>query len=195
MTKSIPDPNLRTPSWARRAFLRAGLMVPALFATSGALVPTPASADPDETPTPSAGEGPFFTPRSPERATLLEPGVAGTPIDLSGRVLDTRGRPVPRALLDFWHADASGQYDTQGFRFRGHQYAGADGSFRLRTIVPGSYGPPRHYHVKVRAERGTALTTQLLFPGDERNGGPLDDRLLMAVDDGHARFDFVLDLG
>jgi hypothetical protein len=106
MTKSIPDPILRTPSWARRAFLRAGLMVPALFATSGALVPTPACADPDETPTPSAGEGPFFTPRSPERATLLEPGVAGTPIDVSGRVLDTRGRPVPRVLLDFWHADA-----------------------------------------------------------------------------------------
>ena len=111
-------------------------------------------------------------------------------------MLDTHGRPVPRALLDFWHADASGSYDTEGFRFRGHQYAGADGTFRLRTIVPGAYGPPRHYHVKVRAERGAALTTQLLFPDDKRNGDrSIDDRLLMAIDDGHARFDFVLDLG
>ena len=184
------------PPWpSRRAFLRAGLMVPALFATSGALLPTPACADPDDA-TPSVGEGPFFRPRSPERTTLLEPGLVGTPIDLEGRVLDTHGRPVPRALLDFWHADASGQYDTEGFRFRGHQYAGADGAFRLRTIVPGAYGPPRHYHVKVRAERGSTLTTQLLFPDDKRNGDrSMDDRLLMAVDDVHARFDFVLDLG
>src|SRR5688572_13047628 len=192
MQKPVPDPILRT-HWARRAFLRAGLVVPALWATAGALLPTPACADPDDA-TPYVGEGPFFRPRSPERTTLLEPGLAGTPIDLTGRVLDTHGRPVPRALLDFWHADASGAYDTEGFRFRGHQYAGADGAFRLSTIVPGGYGPPRHYHVKVRAER-TALTTQLLFPEDARNGGRLDDRLLMAVDDGHARFDFVLDLG
>jgi protocatechuate 3,4-dioxygenase beta subunit len=192
MTKPISDPILGTPRWARRAFLRAGLVVPALWASAGTLVPTPAAADPDDGATPSAGEGPYFAPRSPERTTLLEPGLAGTPIDLTGRVLDTHGRPVPRALLDFWHADESGAYDTQGFRFRGHQYAGADGSFRLRTIVPGSYGPPRHYHVKVRAERGALLTTQLLFPEDARR---VDDRLLMAIDDGHARFDFVLDLG
>ena len=89
------------PTWpSRRAFLRAGLVVPALWASAGALLPTPACADPDDA-TPSVGEGPFFRPRSPERTTLLEPGLAGTPIDLTGRVLDTHGRPVPRSARTF----------------------------------------------------------------------------------------------
>ena len=35
-------------------------------------------------------------------------------------VLDRLGKPISGALLDFWHADAEGQYDLETFRCRGH---------------------------------------------------------------------------
>jgi protocatechuate 3,4-dioxygenase beta subunit len=181
----------------RRAFLRAGLALPALWASARTLAPTPAWADADD-PTPSTGAGPFFTPRSPERTSFRDPGLAGTPIELGGRVLGTDGRPLSRALLDFWHTDDTGEYDNDGYRCRGHQYADADGRYVLRTIVPGAYGGrPKHIHVKL-AGGGRALTTQLLFPEDARNGrdGLFDERLAMKLADGAsgrvARFDFVL---
>lgn len=41
------------------------------------------------------------------------------------------------ALLDLWQADHYGAYDDAGYRYRGHQYTGADGAFALSTIVPG----------------------------------------------------------
>src|SRR5258706_13670020 len=45
-------------------------------------------------------EGPFYKPGAPVRSVLLERGMAGTPLTVSGRVLDTRGRPIKGALLD-----------------------------------------------------------------------------------------------
>src|SRR5262245_49704688 len=48
-----------------------------------ALAATPECGDDDE-PTPSETEGPFFTPRSPLRSSLLEPGMVGTRIVLTG---------------------------------------------------------------------------------------------------------------
>lgn len=181
---------------SRRSFLSAGLALPAWWASTRALVPTPAFADADDA-TPSAGEGPFFTPRSPERTSFVEPGMKGTRIEVTGRVLSTDGTPLSRALLDFWHTDDTGQYDHDGYRCRGHQYADADGRYVLRTIVPGAYGGrPKHIHVKL-AGHGKALTTQLLFPEDAREGRDrLDQRLVMKVTDRAsgraARFDFVL---
>src|SRR5260370_23755232 len=68
-------------------------------------------------------EGPYFTPRSPERASLVEPGMRGTPLVLTGRVVSTDCRPVAGALLDFWQADAGGNYDNAGFDRRGHKFA------------------------------------------------------------------------
>ena len=151
-------------------------------------------------PTARQTEGPFFKPRSPERTSLLEPGVAGTRIVLTGLVLSTACRPVAGALLDFWHADESGDYDNRGYRYRGHQFADADGRWRLETIVPAVYpGRARHIHVKVQPPGGRILTTQLYFPGEPRNQSDwiFHPALLMAIQDGAAgklaRFDFVLD--
>ena len=107
MKNTLP-PSERT----RRAFLRTGLVLPAVWAASRTLAPTPACADPDD-PTPSGGAGPFFRPRSPERTSFLDPGLDGTPFELSGRVLTTDGRPVPRAVLDFWHTDRAGRTTTR----------------------------------------------------------------------------------
>lgn len=162
------------------------------------LAPTPACGDADD-PTPPQTEGPYFTPNSPERTSLLEPGVNGTRLVVSGRVLTTECKPVPQALLDFWQADARGGYDNIGFRLRGHQYSDAEGRYRLETIVPGLYpGRTRHIHVKVQAPNRPVLTTQLYFPDEPRNASDaiFNPKLVMAVQDTSkgklATFDFVL---
>jgi protocatechuate 3,4-dioxygenase beta subunit len=137
--------------------------------TAGTLAPTPACDDGDD-PTPSQTEGPYFTPNSPRRASLLEAGVGGQRLVVAGAVLTTDCRPVNRALLDFWQADDAGEYDNQGYRLRGHQFSDADGRWRLETVVPGRYtGRTRHIHVKVQAPDGPVLTTQLYFPGEPDN--------------------------
>jgi len=155
----------------------------------------------DDQPTPQQTAGPFFQPHSPQRASLLEPGINGTKIVLTGRVLSTECRAVSGALLDFWQANDAGEYDVEGFRLRGHQFADNEGRYRLETIVPGLYpGRTRHFHVKVQPQNGPILTTQLYFPGEPRNARDFlfDRRLLMTIDDHGeqkaARFDFVLAL-
>jgi protocatechuate 3,4-dioxygenase beta subunit len=164
------------------------------------LQPTPACEDGDE-PTRRQTEGPFFKPRSPERADLRDEGAKGQPIELSGFVLTRRCQPVGRALVDVWHADADGEYDNTGFRFRGHVFTDADGRYRFRTIVPAVYtGRTRHFHVKVQALSRPLLTTQLYFPGEPGNRrDPLFRRELLiktAKAQGWlaGRFDFVLDM-
>jgi protocatechuate 3,4-dioxygenase beta subunit len=163
------------------------------------LAPTPACHDGDE-PTLRQTEGPFFKPRSPERADLIEPGMKGRPIELTGFVLDPSCKPMAHALLDLWQADDAGDYDNTGFRLRGHQFTDAQGHYRFRTIVPAVYpGRTRHFHLKVQPTGGRLLTTQLYFPDEpaNRRDGLFRKELLMrlaqagqAVD---ARFDFVLD--
>ena len=106
---------------------------PLLVREGRALVPTPECGDDDE-PTPSMTEGPFFTPRSPLRASLIEPGMTGTRIVITGRVFARSCRPVPGALLDVWHADDAGDYDNEGYRCRGHLFADAEGRYRFETI-------------------------------------------------------------
>jgi protocatechuate 3,4-dioxygenase beta subunit len=121
-------------------------------------------------PTPAVTEGPYFKPGSPERSSLLQPGVSGTELVLSGRVLATDCRPLGGVVLDFWQADGSGSYDNSGYRLRGHQSTDAAGRYTLTTVVPGEYpGRTEHIHVKVAAQGRPLLTTQLFFPGVARN--------------------------
>ena len=60
-------------------------------ASSPELAPTLACGD---EPTPPQTEGPFFTPDTPERTSLLEPGIAGTALVVEGYVLTRSCRPV-----------------------------------------------------------------------------------------------------
>ncbi len=171
-------------------------------AAAATLTPTPACGDDDDDdPTPRQTEGPYFTPNSPKRTSLLEPGMAGTQLVVSGMVLTRGCRPVPNTLVDFWQCDDAGSYDNSGYRLRGHQFTDAKGVYRLETIVPGVYpGRTRHIHVKVQAPRQPVLTTQLYFPEERRNDRDriFDAELLMrmtnAANGRQGRFDFVLDL-
>jgi len=172
-------------------------------AAAAALTPTPACGyDDDDEPTPRQTEGPYFTPNSPKRTSLVEPGLSGTRLVVSGMVLTRGCRPVASALVDFWQCDDAGNYDNSGYRLRGHQFSDAKGVYRLETIVPGVYpGRTRHIHVKVQAPRQPVLTTQLYFPDEPRNRRDriFDPELLLRMIDGGAgarqgRFDFVLDI-
>jgi protocatechuate 3,4-dioxygenase beta subunit len=185
------------------------LTIPSFLATCGSaagaetvLSPTPACDDgDDDDPTLAQTEGPYFTPSSPERRSLIEAGVQGTPLVVTGFVLTRSCRPVANALLDFWQADGNGEYDDVGYRLRGHQFTGTDGAFRLETVVPGLYpGRTRHIHVKAQAPSQSILTTQLYFPGESRNAsdGIFDASLLMEMSGTasapEARFNFVLNI-
>ncbi|HSO55004.1 MAG TPA: hypothetical protein VL330_20220, partial [Actinomycetes bacterium] len=75
---------------------------------AGTLAPTPACDDGDD-PTPAQTEGPYFTPNSPQRASLLEAGTGGQRLVVAGAVLTSDCRPVQQALLDFWQADDAGE--------------------------------------------------------------------------------------
>src|SRR5438034_822512 len=120
--------------------------------------------------TPSLTEGPYYKAGSPERTSLLETGMGGTKVVITGYVLDRNCQPVSHAWLDFWQADASGVYDNQGYRLRGHQFTDQNGRYSLETVVPGEYpGRTVHIHVKVQAPNGPVMTTQLFFPGVARN--------------------------
>jgi len=121
----------------------------------------------DGTLTPAQTEGPYYTPNSPERASLIEPGMGGTPLLVTGRVLNQKCEPIAGAKLDFWQTDGQGQYDNVGYRMRGHQFTDENGNYSLETVVPGEYpGRTPHIHVKVFAPGGEEwLTTQIYLPG------------------------------
>ena len=114
---------------------------------------------------------------------------AGEPIGermiVSGRVLDENGRPVVRALVELWQANASGRYRhvidqhdaplDPNFTGAGRALTDDAGRYQFKTIKPGAY-PWRNHHNAWRPAHlhfslfGQAfiqrLVTQMYFPGD-----------------------------
>ena len=146
--------------------------------------------------TPRQTEGPFFKTNTPQRITLIQPGTKAPGLVVTGQVLSRDCTPLKGALLDFWHADEHGEYDNQGFRYRGHQYTDAEGRYRLETILPAEYpGRARHIHVKVQPAGGHLLTTQIYFPnqpGNRRDGLFRQDLVMQMQEKGAGAFDFVV---
>jgi len=146
---------------------------------------------------PTSGQdlGPFYPivrPRD-EDADLTRlrgsKGIAkGDPINVIGRVVDLRGRPVRGVRLELWQANAVGRYDHPGDvrsdaaldpNFQGYASLATDrdGQFKFRTIKPGAYKIPGdvrtphiHFDIHGRSER---LVTQLYFPGEALNATDL----------------------
>lgn len=98
--------------------------------------------------TPATVLGPFHIDGSPpaEFGYDMAQGIEGTPLYVTGRVLDTGGEPVPGAILDVWQADAQGAYEAQlevdEARLRAKYRAREDGTYCLRTIAPLGYTIP-----------------------------------------------------
>ena len=140
--------------------------------------------------------GPFYPVRAPtshDTDLTHYPGhktgrALGQVIQITGRVLDAAGRPLPNAALTVWQANAAGRYTNPvdsnpapldpNFLGVVSFNVGADGSYRLRTVKPGPYPEPsgtmrtRHIHFDV-VNLDYRLVTQMYFPGEALNGKDL----------------------
>ena len=130
---------------------------------------------------------------------MLEPGIPGTKLTLTGYVLTADCQPIPGARVDFWQADGTGAYDNTGYKLRGYQLTDDQGRYSLETVIPGLYpGRTRHIHVKVQAPNGPVLTTQLYFAGEasNRTDSIFDPQMVLNLQDDKdgktAQFNFVL---
>jgi protocatechuate 3,4-dioxygenase beta subunit len=114
----------------------------------------------------------------------------GERIVVTGRVLDSGGRPIPHTLVEVWQANAAGRYAHEvdrhpapldpNFTGAGRCLTDADGRYRFVTVKPGAYPwhnhpnawRPAHIHFSVFGRAfADRLVTQMYFPGD-----PLFDR-------------------
>jgi len=98
-----------------------------VFSRMGITLPEPTCSGLTQSQT----EGPYYKPDTPERTSFLEEDMQGTRLILAGYVLDQNCQPLPDAWLDFWQADANGEYDNAGYRLRGHQFTDAQGRYYL----------------------------------------------------------------
>ncbi|HYF51980.1 MAG TPA: hypothetical protein VEJ63_21405 [Planctomycetota bacterium] len=124
-------------------------------------------------------EGPFYREGAPFTSKLRNVEMKGPPLFVSGTVRATPGGAALKdAIVDVWHADASGRYDNEGdhdsdkFHLRARIKTDEKGAYSFETILPAAYkisekqSRPRHIHYKVSAKGYRELTTQLYFKGD-----------------------------
>jgi len=167
--------------FTRRAFAGAGL------ASAGLLLTTRARAFAGKVATAESPMGPFYPVSQPADADVdltwvkgRDARAAGQVIEISGRVYDVRGNPLPGARLELWQANAAGRYDhpsdpataTLDPNFQGYASLRADakGEWRIVTIKPGGYDSPighrpPHIHFDLRSEK-TRNVAQMYFPED-----------------------------
>jgi len=115
----------------------------------------------------------------------------GEDMVVSGRILDTEGKPIANAVIDVWQANDEGFYDVQqkgiqpDFNLRGVFRTGADGSYWFRAVKPkfypipddGTVGKllgelgrhpfrPAHLHYIINSDGFEPLTTHIFDPDD-----------------------------
>ena len=130
--------------------------------------------------------GPFYRTGAPFRGKLSLPGEPGMTFVLSGRVwaFDTK-RPLPGAVLDFWHVDMQEKYSngTTDFRNRGRLISSETGQYELESIRPIPYRPNptgapefwrcAHFHLVAIAPGYQPLVTEIHFQGDAHKNDPM----------------------
>jgi protocatechuate 3,4-dioxygenase beta subunit len=109
----------------------------------------------------------------------------GERIRVSGRVLDTEGRPLRGTLVEIWQANSAGRYLHSRDRWPAPldpNFSGAgrcltddEGRYTFTTIKPGPYPwgnhhnawRPAHIHFSLMGRAfAQRLVTQMYFPGD-----------------------------
>ena len=109
----------------------------------------------------------------------------GERIIVTGRVLDGDGRPVRRALMEIWQANAAGRYTHEvdqhpapldpNFSGAGRCLTDDEGRYSFVTVKPGAYPwknhhnawRPAHIHFSLFGSSfRSRLITQMYFPGD-----------------------------
>ena len=99
--------------------------------------------------TPATVLGPFHIDGSPPVpfGFDMSEGISGTPLFVTGRVVDVDGNPLRDVVLDVWQADADGAYEAQlpevdEARLRAKYATRPDGTYCVRTIAPRGYAIP-----------------------------------------------------
>jgi protocatechuate 3,4-dioxygenase beta subunit len=179
---------------SRRVFAGAGL------ASAGVLWASGARALGDRPPTAESPMGPFYPTIHPADADAdltwvkgRSARAVGQVIEVSGRVFDVHGNPIPDATLELWQANAAGRYDHPSDiskapldpNFQGYATLRTDaqGAWRIVTIKPGGYDSPighrpPHIHFDLRSAK-TRNIAQLYFP--EEAAGNAADTLYKAL--------------
>lgn len=164
----------------RRLFLRQA-------AFSAAALSTPGLFAGELSQTPGMTEGPFYPDKLPldtDNDLLilndsLTPGV-GEITHLTGRILDTAGKPVQNAVVEIWQVDGNGVYlhsqsggnGTRDVNFQGFGrfLTGKSGQYYFRTVKPVPYpGRTPHIHFAINLNGRRQLTTQLFVAGEKQN--------------------------
>lgn len=152
-------------------------------------------------PTPEQMLGPYYPLQpNPAAGNDLTTGdgsgrALGEPLVVSGKVMDTRGRPLAGILVEIWQTNHHGRYhhphDTTTHpldpHFRGYGRTVTDeaGRYHFRTIRPTSYpGRTPHVHFRLSRDGREILVTQMYLPDEARN---LRDGLFMSLPDAEAR--------
>jgi catechol 1,2-dioxygenase len=157
--------------WTKREFLGGAVLLVPLLRARGRAAESCTRADPNEL-------GPYYRAGAPERTSLCEPGEPGDPFAVEGRVIGDDCKAIAGALVEVWHADASGEYDMIGpqkprdpavYHLRTMLRSDKNGAFAFDTIVPGFYGGrARHIHYAFHADGYEPFITQSYFSGDPR---------------------------
>ena len=157
------------PDLDRRSILRWSLGFPA----AAALAARRALASECST-THADFQGPMYVPGAPRRSVLAPSNEPGERVRIRGTVYGPDCRtPLPKTLLDVWHADAKGEYHgkDEAYRLRGQVLTNERGEYEFESIKPGNYGDsrgmrPAHFHVTISSPGHEPVTTQLYFQGD-----------------------------
>jgi protocatechuate 3,4-dioxygenase beta subunit len=139
--------------------------------------------------------GPFWrlnAPRCANGETIARSATPGLPLFVSGRVLDSAGKPVAGASVDVWQASPVGLYEIQDpnqddMNLRGLFTSDEEGRYWFRSVKPAGYpvpmhGPggdllraqrrhpyrPAHIHFMVSAPGYKTLITQIFADDDEQ---------------------------
>ena len=146
--------------------------------------------------TPAQTEGPFYPERDQAdkdvdltRIAGHTQSATGEVIYIVGRVLNLKGEPLANAQVELWQANKFGRYAhsrdpntaplDEHFQGWGIAVTNAQGEYRFKTILPGSYPAspnwvrPPHIHFKINKTGYRPLTTQMYFPEQPLNKSDL----------------------
>jgi catechol 1,2-dioxygenase len=139
--------------------------------------------------------GPFWrlnSPKTENGGTIIRSPTPGPAIFVSGRVVDTNGKPIAGAVCDVWHSSPEGFYEQQDpkqadMNLRGQFTTDADGKFWFRSVKPAGYpipieGPvgdllragkrhnfrPAHLHFLIFKDGFKTLISQIYSPDDDK---------------------------
>jgi protocatechuate 3,4-dioxygenase, beta subunit len=131
------------------------------------------------------------------------PRATGQLIQISGRITDEDGSPIPGAVIEIWQANSAGKYIHEAdrhnapvdpnFTGEGRLVTDAEGQFQFFSIKPGAYPVlesgwwwrPPHIHFSILGRSWMdRFVTQIFFPGEPLNE---TDLLLNAVPDRDVR--------